>query len=119
MIPYQIVVEGVFVCVRGSCPAFGFHGTFYTYANNARNAVNRAEQLMRERMVRHGIVQQSIGMFSTYYVIRNIWEVESSLVEEKHARDLGFTLFSIGRVERFFLALRGILMRRFRPWLLM
>ncbi|WP_413975373.1 hypothetical protein [Stenotrophomonas acidaminiphila] len=119
MIPYQVIVEGVFVCVCGSRPVFGFHGTFYTYAKNAHNAVNSAEQLMRERMARHEMVQESVGMFSTYYVIRNIWEVESDLVEEKYASNLGFTLFSIGRVERFFLALRRILMRRFRPWLLM
>jgi hypothetical protein len=119
MSPYQVVVEGVFVCVSGSDPDFGFHGTFYTYANSARNAVHRTENLLRERMSRHGIDQHLGGIFSTYYTVRDIWEVEQAIADEKGAIDLGFTLFSIGKWERYFLAVRRAWMRRFKPWIVL
>lgn len=119
MTPYQVVIEGVFVEVPNFGALCGFHTTFYIEANNATNAVIRAGHALAQRLERHNVVPRSDGSFTTYYVVRDIWHVTDSKLQESNARDLGFSFFSIGRLEKYFLALRHALVKRFKPWTLL
>ena len=74
--------------------------------------------MIQERLDVHGVGKVDVGLFKTYYWVHDIWEVGASKLEEKAGRDLGFSFFQIGRMERFYLYLRYLFFLRFKPWLL-
>lgn len=118
MTPYQIVVEGIFVDVPGTDrTAFGFHTTFYVMANNAPNAVHRVGSMLANRLAVHGVSVIEHGVFGTYCYVRDIWEITSEKFTQNDGKDLGFSFFEIGRLEKIYLALRRTFLRRLKPWL--
>ncbi|MBV6803801.1 hypothetical protein [Xanthomonas euvesicatoria] len=116
---YQVMVEGVFVVFPelGVRPG-GFQTTFFVLAINAANATKKAGELLGERMKVHSVVGIDSGIFTAYYWVHDIWEVTLQAFSPNEGRDSGFTFFLIGRFEMFFLACRGVFLRRYRKWLL-
>jgi hypothetical protein len=119
MKPFQIMIEGVFV----ASPVFegkvgGFHTTFFLKANNASNAVRRVAPMLKERMARHGVLDDRSARLASYYWVHDIWSVTEEAFVEREGRDLGFSFFRIGPLERIHLAMRGAWFRRRKPWLM-
>jgi hypothetical protein len=119
MVPYQVMVEGVFV----HAPVFeedlgGFQATFFLRANNASNAVHRVRELLVARMIRHGVRGAEDGVLKSYYWVHDIWEVTEERLLQGEPKETGFTFFCIRRHEKFYLSLRRIYFEKFRHWLL-
>lgn len=119
MVPYQVMVEGVFV----HAPVFeggsgGFHATFFLRANNASNAAHRVRELLVDRMILHGVRGMEDGVLKSYYWVHDIWEVTEERLLSEELKDTGFTFFRIRWHEKFYLALRRIYFDKFRHWLL-
>ena len=119
MIPYQILIEAVFVrASETSIERLGFYSTFYVMANNASNAAHNVTAMLIDKMIRHNIVENTAGVFKTYYWIHDIWEVTQSKFNENNGKDSGFGFFKIGFFEQFYLVLRYAFFLRFKPWLI-
>lgn len=115
---YQVMIEGVFVHAPELIgEAGGFHATFFLLANNARNAVNYARRMLLTRIEDHNIREVDRGPFSTYYLVRDIWEISGERFSENHGKDHGFTFFRIRGFEKIRLFLSKVFLKRFRPWL--
>lgn len=116
---YQVMVEGVFVVSPelGVRPG-GFQTTFFVLAINAANATKKAGDLLGERMKFHSVIGIHSGIFTAYYLVRDIWEITPEAYSTNKGRDSGFTFFLIGQFEKFFLACRGVFLRKHREWLL-
>ncbi|MEL1264689.1 hypothetical protein [Pseudoxanthomonas putridarboris] len=119
MVPYQVMVEGVFVCAPELEENWGgFQTTFFLNANNAPNAAHRVRELLAARMSCHGVWGAEDGVLKSYYWIHNIWEITEERFLQEDGKDTGFTFFRIRWYEKFQLALRRIYFNRFKPWLL-
>jgi len=119
MVPYQIMVEGVFI----RSPVFdgrlgGFQSTFFLHANNASNAAHRVREVLAARMSRHGVSDGKGGVLESYFWVPDIWEVTEERLLQAELKDAGFTFFRIRWYEKPFLALRRVYFGKFRPWLL-
>lgn len=119
MTPYQILVEGVFVKTLGAGDStFGFHTTFYVMANNAANAVHRVAPMLENRIAAHGFATIEHGASRTYCFVRDIWEVTGEKLSQNDGKDLGFSFFEIGSIEKGYLMFRRAFFKRFKPWLM-
>lgn len=119
MIPYQILVEGVFIEVAGFPGPCGFHTTFFVKANSAVNAVHRVKTMLSERQALSRISAIEHGIFSTYYIVRDIWEIGDDDPEFSETKGSGFSFFAIGSLEKFILAIRHLFLKCFRAWRLL
>lgn len=119
MLAYQVMVEGVFVSIsENTRTRYGFHSTFYMEANNAQNAVQRVGKLMNERLEHHDVKRIETGIFETYVLVQDIWEITSDKLSKNQGKDFGFSFFRIGRIESIYLYFRRLFLSRFRPWLM-
>lgn len=117
MIPYQIMIEGVFldapVQVDSAC---GFHATFYLEANSAANAVQRVKAELQERLEAHRVHESKAH--KAYFWVHGIWEITAEKYAANVGKDYGFSFFQIGRIEGVYLRMRRLFFLKFRPWLL-
>lgn len=120
MVPYQVVIEGVFVRIGADSEALGFHSTFYVFAGSASNAVHRTRDLVAKRMHAHHVVEAgSSRLFQPHYLVHDIWEITEKKFEENEHRDSGFTFFRIRSFEKLQLAVRHMFIKRTKPWRLL
>lgn len=116
---YQIIIEGVFIgAAELGDAAGGFHTTFYTRAISASGAAHNVSGLLVERMHRHKVSEIYFGLFKTYFIISHIWEITEEIFEKREKIDSGFTFFRIFFLSRFYLLIRHIIFKRYKPWLL-
>lgn len=113
------MVEGVFLhAPELGDEVGGFHATFFLRANNATNAAHRVRDLLAIRMSHHGVTKSKGVLLNTYCWVHDLWEITDERLSQEEFNDSGFTFFSIGWFEKFYLAFRRVLFARFRPWLL-
>ena len=113
---YAFMVEGVFVRASGlGADVGGFQATFFIKSSSVATAVDRVRWVLSDRMSAHFVSTIEMGLFRTYFSIRDVWEVSEGRMFEFEGRDLGFTFFRIGKVECMCLAFRRMLLRIFRP----
>ncbi len=113
---YEFMVEGIFVRASGlGADVGGFQATFFIKSSNVATAVDRMRWVLLDRMGSHFVSTIEMGLFRTYFSIRDVWEISEGRMFEFEGRDLGFTFFRIGKVERMCLAFRRMLLRIFRP----
>lgn len=115
---YQVMIEGVFVCAPELMGEIGgFHATFFLRANDARKAVSLVRKMLLERIEGHNIIEIEQGLLSSYYLVRDIWEISDERLSKYHEKDHGFTFFRIGGIEKIRLYLSKVFLKRFRPWI--
>lgn len=117
MIAYYVMVEGVFVhAPELGAEIGGFHTTFYLRANSGANAVHRVAELLDTRMRLHQVSGRPNGVLRTYCWVHSCMEIAEEDFGQCEQRDTGFTFFRIGWFERFHLAVRRLILQRYKPW---
>lgn len=113
---YQLMVEGFFIrAPELEGDVGGFQSTFFVRSGSVGSSVDRVRLALSDRMSTHGVASNELGFFRTYCSVRNVWEVSEERMLSFEGRDLGFTFFRIGPVERVYLASRRVVLSRFRP----
>jgi len=113
---YKILVEGQFVSVGSESGRanHGFFSTFYVSASNVNSAVDEISGLLRKRMDDNGIKASANVFFPSFFIIKDIWEVESSILNKSKANALGFSLFQINLALSLALIAKKILIKIFK-----
>lgn len=113
------MIEGVFVTSPELQDATGgFHATFFVSAMNANNALKKVSELLRERMSVHLVSGGNDGPYASYYWVFDIWEISDEKFISNEGKDLGFTFFMIGLLDRYIFAFRRLYYLKFRNWVL-
>lgn len=119
MKPYQVIIEGVFISPPGVEHAhYGFFSTFFVFAHGAKDAVCKANDILNNRLGRHGVRKVKYGLWKTKLCVHDLWELDPATYELRTEPGDGFSFFRISLIESIKCLIRMKYIDRFKPYMI-